>query len=325
MSQKFVWTLFLQILLLCTVSSSPAATLHAIVIADTNATQGAVSFSVDLRRMKELAKIISSHAQLSLKIYEISGSSLNRDNVVSTLERLSVGSNDVVIFYYAGHGGRFSDKSSVWPMMDIQGGALDLMQVKTSLEQKNPRFIIVLADTCNNFNDSFGPVWGRGGSSSRGKSSSSDGYRQLFLDYQGHVFASGSKPGQYSWGNAQYGGFFTDAFLKNLNEGLESPNPNWYTIMKRTEAPITVQGKGEQNPQSQVDIRPARSGISSPIPDQCYYFYKPNGVLCCKGSNGTTCEQSDEVVGEKCPRGSFFMKPGGITCCKRPTGDTCTE
>jgi hypothetical protein len=103
---------------------------------------------------------------------------------------------------------------------------------------------------------------------------------------------------------------------------MASSNPNWHSIMKRTEAPIEVGGK-VQNPQSEVNITPVHAGIVEPTPDQCYYFYKPNGVLCCKTSKGTSCDNEQSQQEEACPPGGLFMKPGGITCCRRPTGITC--
>jgi hypothetical protein len=320
MSQKIA-LLFVAWSLLWVIAPSPMAnTLHAIVIADTRNESGA-SFDIDLKRIKELAGTVSIHTRLKLQLYEISGNNLTRHKVTSTLEQLSVEQNDVILFHYAGHGGRASNKS-IWPSMDIEGGALDLEWIESILKQKNPRFLIILADTCNHFDDSLSPVWTRN-RSSRGPPQTVS-YRQLFLNYRGHVFAAAAKPGQFAWGNAQYGGFFTDAFLNSLNKELTSSNPNWHTLMKRTEAPINAGGE-TQNPQSKVDIRPVHAGASEPVPDQCYYFYKPNGILCCRTSNGTTCdgEQQSHQQEGACPSGGLFMKPGGQECCRRPTGITC--
>ncbi len=313
--------LFVTWSLLWVIVPSPMAdTLHTVVVANTSDWQTGTSFSKDLSRIKELANAISRHTQLTLKLYEISGNHLTRNKVTSTLEKLSVESNDVVIFHYAGHGGRASNKSSPWPSMDIDGGPLDLDKVRITLENKKPRFLIILADTCNKFDDSLSPVWSRGGSSSRG-TPSSESYRQLFLNYRGHVFAFGAKPGQSSWGNSEHGGFFTEAFLNSLNKDLASANPNWHTILKRAEAPIEINNT-VQNPQSKVNIQPAKEGVVQPTEDACYYFYKPGGVLCCRSSSGTTCEQS-KITEEECPAGGWFMKPGGVLCCRRPTGITC--
>ncbi len=308
------------ILVFCLLSSSLLAnTLHTIIIADTNNSNGGVSFQTDVNKISKIIRKISKQIDLTLNLKEISGNKVTVDKVMSTIEKLSVRSNDVVIFYYTGHGGRNSGKRSLWPLMDIEGGALAIDWVKSTLKKKNPRFLMILSDTCNNFDNTLNPVWGRSSNSSRSMSSSSQNYRRLFLNYRGHVFASATEPGNFAWGNDQYGGFFTDAFLKSLNKELSTSGyPNWHAIMKRAEAPIKVAGRIQQ-PQSNVSLKGIHAGIPDPIPEQCYYFYRPNGVLCCKTPSGTTCEEQSQ----QCPKGGLFMKPGGLTCCRRPTGITC--
>jgi len=322
-------TVFLLIFFTLTITPSLADTIHAVIVADTGTWDGGASFNTDLNRMSKLVRKISQHTTLTLNLKEISGNRLTVNNLMSTVEKLPIQQNrDVVIFYYSGHGGRNRGKWSLWPLMDIEGGALAIDWVKSTLKQKEPRFFIILADTCNNFDDSLNPVWGRNPNSARGKPQSQN-YRQLFLNYRGYIFASAVEPGHYAWGNAQYGGFFTDAFLNSLNKELaSSSDPNWYTIMKRAEAPIEVEGR-VQNPQTLVKIQPAKSWVAPPQPDSCYYFYKPGGVLCCRTPSGTTCgnrtgnlrEGSSGNTDGECPH--YFMKPGGVLCCKRPTGVTC--
>lgn len=69
-----------------------------------------------------------------------------------------------------------------------------------------------------------------------------------------------------------------------------------------------------------VPIEAVHVGISKSTKDDCSYFYKPNGVLCCRKPNGvTTC---DNPSGEEaCPH--YFYKPSGVLCCRRPSGDMC--
>jgi len=230
-----------------------------------------------------------------------------------------VGRNDVIFFYYGGHGGN-SDKGTGWPFMNLRGGRLEIKTVFGMLKSKKPRFFLVIADTCNNFGGRFSITESRGGQG--GSTSLADNYRQLFLNYRGYIVASSSEPGQYSWGNNQDGGFFTYGFLKSLNQELAShKQPNWYTIMKRAEAPIDLPNGMRQTPQTVVKIEPVASWMNSPQPDSCYYFYKPGGVLCCRSPSETTCD--DQTSRDECSY--YFMKPGGVLCCRRPTGVTCEQ
>jgi hypothetical protein len=298
-----------------------AKNLHAIVVADTNDANGGRSFQVDFERISKLVNEVARHTNLKLHFHGITGNRLNSTTLKNTVLKVkeSLNSrNDVVLFYYSGHGGRYTGKDKVLPMMDIKDGAVDLSWVRSELNKNNPRLMIIVADTCNNFDERLNPVWSRRAAPVQGELlSRTQAYKRLFLDLEGHVFATSAKPGQHAWGNAQHGGFFTDAWLRNLERELYNSSPNWYTIMKRSEAAIIV-GNIEQNPLINVAIN-AKNNAEQPSRDNCYYYYKPNGVLCCRSPSGTTCEEQDDA----CPRGGLFMKPGGIVCCRRPSGVTC--
>ena len=310
---------FLLLLIVAT-SYSSAATLHAIIVADTNDWSIGESVKTDRQKIKRLTKSISRYTRLALKTYDIYGNQVGHHKVKTTLNRLSVGRNDVIFFYYSGHGGN-SDVGSGWPFMDLKGGRFELKEVHRTLKFKNPRFFLVIGDTCNNFKGNFSITESRGGQG--GDGSRAENYRQLFLNYRGYIMASSSEPGESSWGNSQDGGFFTYGFLKSLNQELASySSPNWYTIMKRAEAPIELpNNKGVQNPQTVVKITPAKPGVAMPSVDSCYYFYKPGGVLCCRSRSSTRCDQPSETPRNECPY--TFMKPGGLLCCRRPSGVTC--
>ena len=306
--------------LIVATSYSSAATLHAIIVADINDWSVGESVKTDRKKIKRLAESISRYTGLTLKTYDIYGHQLSHHKVMTTLNGLSVGRKDVVFFYYAGHGGN-SDVGTGWPFMDLKGGRFELKEVHSTLKSKNPRFFLVIGDTCNNFKGNFSITESRGGQG--GEGSRTENYKQLFLNYRGYIMASSSEPGQSSWGNRQDGGFFTYGFLKSLNQELASySSPNWYSIMKRAEAPIELpNNKGVQNPQTAVQITPTQPGVAMPTSDSCYYFYKPGGVLCCRSSSGTRCDQSSETQRDECPY--YFMKPGGVLCCRRPSGVTC--
>jgi hypothetical protein len=298
-----------------------AATLHAIIVADTHDRSIGDSAKIDLGKMQGLVDDISRYAGLSTAGRSISGNEVSRRNILKAIESLSIRSDDVVIFYYAGHGSH-SDTSTKWPSFSLEDGYLPLNSVVRVLKKKKPRFFLALADACNNLRNRFSIIESRGGQSSG--SSLTKNYRELFLNYRGHIIASGSEPGQSSWGNGQDGGFFTYGFIKSLNQEIASyKQPNWYTIMKRAEAPIDLPNGMVQNPQTEVKIETVASWMTSPQPDSCYYFYKQGGVLCCRSPRGkTTCDnQAQRESIDECPH--YFMKQGGVLCCRRPTGITC--
>ncbi len=225
-------------------SSVPA--LYAILIADTRDHNIGDSTLADLNNLKILVENISKHTQLPSYPLIIQGDQLSRQTVVNTLTQLSLTSQDRVIFYYSGHGTRglvSEQRDSKWPYLCVNGGErcsekenrLDLDEVVTILKEKGPRFLIVMADACNDLIRSRRSKPGPGLIIDK-----PDNYRKLFLEPSDfYIIASGSKAGQVSVGD-ETGGRFTNQFLKVLYAELAADDsPNWETIMQRAVDPIS--------------------------------------------------------------------------------------
>jgi len=250
--------LLLMLLSLVFPVSSLAATLHAIIAIDTNDPSIGASVKIDLRNMQNLVADIAQHTRLATAGEAISGSRLTVGNVNKAVESLSVGTDDVVIFYYSGHG--FNPGGTKWPAMNLEDGDLGLKTVREKLRAKNPRLLIVMADTCNGFQN-------RGGFRFSKDAGKPNNYKVLFLKYRGVITASSSKPGQYSWGNERIGGLYTDAFLKSLNRELASKQkPTWKAVMERANAPIQASGSLQEPQYKFQELNYVEGGWTPPPP-----------------------------------------------------------
>ncbi len=251
-------------------------TLYAIIIADTRDSEIGKSTQADLDHIKTLVNNISKHTQLPNHTLIIQGEQLSRQAVVNLLTQLSITGQDMVIFYYSGHGTRgrqAEQRESRWPYLCVEGGGrcsvkdnrLDLDEVVDSLRQKGPRFFMVMADACNDL------IRGRGDKNWFTGTSKPDNYRQLFLEPSGyHIIASGSKAGQVSIGE-EFGGKFTNQLLNVLYQQLAADYPaSWETIMQRAVEPIPYQDReGEKIQQPQFDFLPHNvASLSSPTSPQ---------------------------------------------------------
>jgi len=252
-------------------------TLYAIIIADTRDREIGKSTQADLDHIKTLVENISKHTQLPNHLLIIQGDQLSRQAVVKVLTQLSITGQDMVIFYYSGHGTRgrqLEQRESKWPYLCVEGGGrctekenrLDLDEVVDSLRQKGPRFFIAMADACNDLIREEGDKnWEFTGGSKP------DNYRKLFLEPSGyHIIASGSKAGQVSIGE-EFGGKFTNQFLKVLYQELAADYPaRWDSLMQRAVEEIPYQDReGEKIQQPQFDFLPHNvASLSSPtLPD----------------------------------------------------------
>jgi hypothetical protein len=245
-------------------SSIPSSetTLHAIIVADTYDRRVGKSVEVDLKNMRELVESITENTGILSNHEFIYGDDFNLDNVSRALNNLSVNEDDIVVFYYAGHGFN-SGKGSIWPSMKFKekSQSLDLDWVKSTLEVKNPRFFIAMVDACN----SFFEVPTKRGVRGTTPTPLAENYRQLFLNYRGHVVVSSASPDQEAGGDPKNGGYFTKKFLDTLRENLASSNPDWHTIMRGAESPIYFPdnrgNEQQQNPQSEVKVERSLTSV----------------------------------------------------------------
>ena len=139
-------------------------------------------------------------------IHDIYGARLTPEACKSEVQNLSVGPDDVVVFYYIGHGGRSVDDKTQWPQMQMaqhyEHKFIPLEWVHNTLKGKNPRLAVTIGMCCNSYArglsaksaPSFAPNFGNTYMSQ----SEIDNLSKLFAEYKGDVIMSSSTPGQTS-------------------------------------------------------------------------------------------------------------------------------
>lgn len=239
-------------LLLMSASSAYAQSIHLLLIGDTNDRSIGQSVVVDLGHIQTLASKISKETGMPLKTQTIKGADFKEAKILSLLENVRSGPKDMVFFYYSGHGYRTRGTKTKWPLMyvpDARNDGIDFQLVIQKLESKNPRMIIAFVDACNSYSDSSRAVNLR-----VLKEIPKENYKKLFVDFSGRIYASGSTPGQYSFGDDENGGLFTDNWLRTLDVSLRSSNPTWKGIMEIAGRPLNtdVRSQPTQNPQYEI-------------------------------------------------------------------------
>jgi len=128
------------------------------------------------------------------------------DGLLRTIEALSVGENDVLFFYYAGHGICDAQKQHFLTMnyTPTQYDTLSRNRLREALLAKNARLTILVTDCCANIGSVEGAVGGATPDLDKN-------LRQLF-SASGLVDINSSSPGESAWGSDAKGGLFTDAF-----------------------------------------------------------------------------------------------------------------
>lgn len=277
--------ILISFLLIFLVSSyCQAQTLHAIIFANTECpgeTPGQKGIgpyvTVDYERMSLEISSIASSINYNLKKYYYYGKPerFNCNNLKNVIHNLRCGADDIVFFYYSGHGLRFQNEETQFPEMCLRvtkparEDLFPLYDVYQILCEKKPRLTIVLGDMCNSTITDYKSV--QPNKSATIKSASVDEvYQNLFLNVKGGFIATSSKPGQTSGccsfeDGSEAGSIFTCAFLLTLGTYVNHGSlVSWQTLLN--DASIVSQKIAEKNGSDQNPVYITNDLVSATPP-----------------------------------------------------------
>ena len=228
--------LFCIATLLCNLTE--AQTFHAIIFADTKDNRIGSSTKLDMSNMQNM--LVEAQSSLAGKmefVYYIYPEAYCSPQMLrKVLDNIRCGSDDVVFFYYTGHGVRSMHDTSPYPQMCLgqndESQMISLEGVDRVLAKKNPRLRFVIADCCNSESEYVTPKLEISKGNSMINSKKEVNYEKLFMGKYGNAIVSSSKAGETSSCNNQLGGFFTYCFLAVLENAIEQDVSDWNIIME---------------------------------------------------------------------------------------------
>ena len=187
---------------------------HLILTIDNISRDIKTSCIVDGKNMEELFEDISRHTKMELKIYR---TQFNFEDIKHVINNIHPDSNDVIWFFYSGHGYRYNRQQDNFPFLSVKGNEkLSLQYIHETLLNKNARLTVSMADACNSFKTGAVPIENPLNTSF----TTSDQYQRLFKFSYGDFIMSSSSKGEYSYCN-RYGGFFTNSFIKSFANEID--------------------------------------------------------------------------------------------------------
>lgn len=237
---KFFTLAFLA-LLSCRAS---AQTLHLI---NFSTMDEAISSDVDYERTTREISLVASYIDYRISFYDGLGEDCSRENLLTTLNSLVCEEDDIIVFYYSGHGGRSTQDKSRYPQFCLkylgyqQDKWVPMHLVVDELKAKNARLTLILADCCNQAASGVSPKMASAMSYNAEPVSGDnqaiiENYKKLFLDCEGTIVATSSKEGQVSWPLIAKGGLFSYCFFEDaLYSAYEGDiPPTWAEVKNKT-------------------------------------------------------------------------------------------
>ena len=279
--KKFRISVLLVVVLTMTITNLIAqakGTVHMIIFADTNDEKIGESCDIDYGKFMNFARDISESTGMGLEKYYYKGNRFTKSNLENVADNITCTENDIIYFYYTGHGYRYKDMDDLLRYMpylaisndEYDNKGVDLEWVNTQLYNKNPRLLITFADCCNSMiNDYEDPHLDIQSPKIRAA------YKKLFVKANGNIIATGSQPGArtkdyegFSFGNSRVGGFFTYNFLKvikDITSETYEGEVSWENLLRKTKMETKKFSKNRQIPQYNCKVKVVDKDVSQGI------------------------------------------------------------
>lgn len=249
--------------------------LHAIIFAGTDDASETLrqGISKTCSELETELRTVAGQLNIRASIDVYSGSRFTYINLQNALNNLNPGHNDVVFFYYIGHGINKPQVDHKWPQLAfpelVQGSPTRLVPFKeivTKLESYSQRLLIAMAEACNDTEGriDYYPEEILGMASLSLNIRDTERIKDLYLRSEGSIVCSSSEAGQTSIVSAYSGGYFGSSFLE-LHKEMTSISgiADWNTLLEktklRTKTLVDLKKPGhKQVPQFIVNVRGPR-------------------------------------------------------------------
>lgn len=257
-----------------------AKTLYAIAFCNTNDKKigeaAVVSHDMVNNELSNLAYLLG----YDYKFVDYIGEDCSKENLERQISSLTSNPDDIVVFYYFGHGTRAKDQVSPFPQMCLKYEVYDqdkfvpVQYVLNRLEKQPAHLKLIMSMCCNNVVNGISPkntMCEAMGPTTLGDVNVAN-YRKLFDDFKGTLAITGSEPGQFSWCNSQYGGIFDVVFWSALEAVGENEIPaDWNTVFNSVRnGTDQIAYRSTTPPTHQLpyfEILPTKKTINPPVPD----------------------------------------------------------
>lgn len=228
--------IIVSFLLFFYVSHTYSATFHALILCDIDLPDIGASVRVDQQKISNEIRLISKSIDYTLNEKIFTNDEFSH-YIFDYIKSLAVEKDDIIVFYFAGHGFNTLEKDAddPWPNLFLykKRSFIDYKDILDALEEKKPRFLLALADCCNNILQIKLPQIQKRNLSLDGLSNIIENYKNLFLKFSGKVFITSASLHELAHCTQINGGFFTKYFIEALKNNLTN-TMNWNEVIQNT-------------------------------------------------------------------------------------------
>lgn len=214
-------------------TESKDRTMHLFVVANTAVGDIGQSCEIDKRNFISEFEGVGEALGINVETYVVEDDNYSKSTVLSTLDRIQPDDDDIILFFYTGHGFRWNDQTDRYPYLDLRENSYQPINDQTSMSfsslyqslvAKGARLTVVLSNCCNS-NVGINQMT----SSTFLVTMSNQNYElenlsKLLLESSGSVLATAASPNEYAWCNTANGGFFTNSFLQAFRQEISVLN-----------------------------------------------------------------------------------------------------
>lgn len=227
--------------------------IHLILVANTVDKKIGDKGAKDIKKMEERFELITEYLGINpMIVTRITGDLFVKETINAAIDALKPKPNDIVVFYYTGHGYRKTGKDSIRPypflaltnkefekLEEYDRYSENLEDIFTRIKRKRARFNLVLSDCCNADYDAVVSILGLDpGKRSSGMDWSIENIARLFIKTRTSIIATAAGKNQLASTNPALGGFFTNYFLESMEAKFQKLEKNitWYEIFNTTKS-----------------------------------------------------------------------------------------
>lgn len=262
--KKIIYTFLLLLCYVCSTTKADNVKIHAIVFCNTNDEKIGESCQNDQERFTEELGLIETAIDCEEDWQVFVGDDCTKPNLERAISNMNCAPNDVVFFYYSGHGVHAqADPADGWlPQMCLNYQSYDqdkfvpVTYVRDKLKSKGARLNIILTDCCNN---EANWVTVKSVISQQKDAPNTDAIdiaklKKLFFESKGTVIATSSKRGQVSYGPKE-GGCFSVAFWDEMYKIEQGAGiADWKSLIEAAAKRTLQYTNNKQEPAYKVDI-----------------------------------------------------------------------